>query len=96
MPVSMFCSTKNVRTVNPALTRSTTDSATSAMTSKLRVRPPVVSEPVLRPARRTSVTSAFEVCSAGTRPKSTPVSTDIASEKSSTGTLIATRDSLGT
>ena len=68
----MFCSTKNVRTVSPALTRSTTDSATSAITSRLRVRPPWLPQPVLRPARRASVTSAFEICSAGTRPKSDP------------------------
>ncbi len=41
MPVSMLCRAKNVRTVRPALTSSTTDSATSTTTSRLRVRPPL-------------------------------------------------------
>ena len=92
----MFCRTKKVRTVNPALTSSTTDSATSITTSRPRVRPPCAPALVLRPALSASVTSAFEVCSAGTRPKTMPVTSDTPSEKSSTGTLIATRDSLGT
>ncbi len=85
-----------MRTVRPALTSSTTDNATSITTSRLRVRPPCVSAPVLRPARSASVTSAFEVCSAGTRPKTMPVSNDTTSENRSTGTLMATRDSFGT
>ena len=88
IPGSMFWSTTNVRTVSPALTSSTTDNATSITTSRLRVRPPCVSAPVLRPARSASVTSAFDVCSAGTSPKTMPVSKDTASEKRSTGTLI--------
>ena len=88
MPGSMFCRTKNVRTVRPALTSSTTDSATSITTSRLRVRPPCAPAPVLRPARSASVTSAFDVCSAGTSPNTMPVSSDTASENSSTGMLI--------
>ena len=60
------------------------------------MRPPCVPVPVLRPALSASVTSDLEVCSAGTRPNTMPVSTDTTSEKSSTGMLIATRDSFGT
>ena len=92
----MFWSTKNVRTVRPALTSSTTDNATSITTSRLRVRLPCVPAPVLRPALSASVTSGFDVCSAGTRPNTMPVSSDTASENRSTGMLMATRDSFGT
>ena len=96
MPGSVFCSTKKVRAVRPALTSSTTDNATSATTSRLRVRPPCVAAPVLRPAFNVSVTSAFDECSAGTRPKRTPVSSDITNEKNSTGMFTVMRASFGT
>ena len=57
---------------------------------------PCAPAPVLRPARSASVTSAFDVCSAGTSPNTIPVSSDTASEKTSTGMLMVTRDSFGT
>ena len=81
----MFCRTKNVRTVRPALTSSTTDSATSITTSRLRVRPPCVPVPVLRPALSASVMSDREVCSAGTRPNTIPVRTETTRAKSKHG-----------
>ena len=71
-----------MRTVRPALTSSTTDSATSITTSRLRVRPPCAPAPVLRPALSASVTSGFDVCSAGTRPNTMPVSSETPSENS--------------
>ena len=94
--MSVPCSARNVRTVSPALTRSTTDNATSAMTSRSRVRPPCAPAAVLRLAFSASVRSGFEICSAGTSPKMMPVITDTTSENNITGMLIVTRDSLGT
>ena len=48
------------------------------------------------PALSASVMSDLDVCSAGTRPNTIPVSTETARENASTGRLTATRDSLGT
>ena len=47
-PMSMFCSTRNVRTVKAAPASSTTERATSITTSRLRPRPPSARQPVLR------------------------------------------------
>ncbi len=95
-PESIPWSATNVRTVRPALTSSTTESATSITTSRLRIAPPCRDAPVLRPALSESVRSVRDVCSAGARPNTMPVSSDTPSENSSTGTLMVTRDSFGT
>ena len=85
-----------VRTVRLAQTSSTTESATSTITSALRVRAPCPPAPVLRLALSTWLVSVFDACSAGTRPAMMPVITETASENPSTGRLMVTRDSLGT
>ena len=85
-----------MRTVRLAQTSSTTESATSTITSALRVRAPCPPAPVLRLALSTWLVSVFDACSAGTSPAMMPVITETASENPSTGRLIVTRDSLGT
>ena len=68
----MFCRRMKLRIRRPALTSSTSDSATSATTSPLRIRRDLGPLPWRPPSRKVSSTDR-DVTIAGTNPKSKPV-----------------------
>ena len=85
MPTSSRYSAKKLRIMKPAPASSTSVSASSPMMSApvhRRARTPAV--PEQPPSFSTSFTSVFDTCSAGARPKTTPVPRQIAARNAKT------------
>ena len=96
-PGLICCNLKKLRIISPAPTNSMSDKATSATTSRLRVRrpraPPVEPRP---PSLSDCVRSGFEACSAGSKPNTTAVMSDTATTNARTPPSMPASASRGT